>query len=419
MAVMDKKGGFYYGWVVLGAACAALFMTGGVRASFGVFLKPIIKDLAWERGTLALGVSVQNLVYGFSQPFIGRFADRHGPRKVLSVGIVLMALAAFSMTLITSPWQVYLLYGVLAGIGFGAAGPLANAVLAARWFARERGMVIGIGSAGLSAGQLVIIPLAGYLITLLGWRNAYFALAILLLAVLPLVFGLIRDHPQESLEHLEEEVTVARNGPPEMAHEDRTYTLSEALLTRPFWMLLLSFYANGFSIHLVLTHLAALASDRGFPEIAGAQALGLIGGVSVLGTMVVGSVSDRLGRRLPLASLYLIHALVYLFLLTQQSLAGLYTFAAIFGFALLATYPLTSALTADLYGSRSIGSIYGVISLAHQLGSASGAYLGGIIYDLTKSYDLALIVGAAVNFGALVCALSIGEKKGETSPAPS
>lgn len=300
------------------------------------------------------------------------------------VSSLLMGASFISLYGLTSIWQ---LYTALALVGFfwGGLQSITGAALIVRWFEGRKGLALSVFQTGFSVGQLILIPLTTLIILESGWRAAFLGLGVMNLALAPLIVALVRDRPADRPEAPRDPDPRATPDPPSR-HVEATRTLTYALRTRSFWLLALSFFICGFTTVSISTHFPSYASSLGYDPRVAALALGLMGGLNVVGTLVMGGVSDRVGRKNPLALTYLVRAFSLLIPLFPQETTTFYVFPAIFGFSYFATAPLTSALCNDFYGKRSLGTIYGAALFLHQVGAALGTYLIGYLVITTGAY---------------------------------
>lgn len=406
------SGGFYYGWVVLFVAYMLMFFTAGLTQAFGVFLKPMTEDFGWDRSSFALALSIFAVVSGVVPPFAGRLADRYGPRPVLAAGAALHAVGMILMAFTPNLWYAYVVYGIVIGLGFGVAGQSVNTALLARWFVRRRGMALSIASTGLGTGQLVLVPLATLIVVAVSWRAAFAVAGIATLTLVPLCLLLLR-RPEPAIP--DDPVVDGRRdgaGLPAgcLPSEAIRMQTRAAFRSRSFWLLAGGFMGCGFSIYLLMTHMAALATDRGVSAAQAGTALGLVGGMAVVGGVAAGWLSDRFGRKQLLVGLYLMRAVAVVVLLVADSAAALYLFAILFGIS-RANGPLVAAAVIDVHGRQAVGSILGYITTGHQLFAALGAWAGGLAYDLTGSYTLALIPCVALMLGSATASALLDERR--------
>ena len=258
-------------------------------------------------------------------------------------------------------------------LGAGGAAMSTAASVAARWFEGRRGLVMGIAGAGMSAGQLLIFPLATWLILTMGWRQSYFSLAIgLLIVVLPIAIGLIRNDPKDMGLRPYGAGTETARASADGTRIERT-SLAEAIHVPEFWLLAGGYFVCGYtSTGLVIMHFYPHAVEHGFSEMTTSFALSIMGTLNIVGTIASGWICDRLGRKGPLAIYYFVRGLSLLFLIWVSSVPSLHLFAAIFGLNYVSTVPPTSTLTANIFGRYSTGELYGWIFFSHQVGAAIG-----------------------------------------------
>jgi MFS family permease len=417
--------GIHYAWVVLGALFVSVAAAAGVRGSFGIFVKPLEAEFGWDRAAISGVAALSLLAYGVGQPFIGRLIDRYGPRGILSASLVVLGAGVLATALVQELWQLYLAYGLVVSLAAGGPSMASISAIAARWFETRRGLVIGIAISGVSAGQLVLIPVAMWLTLHLGWRAGYAALsAVLVLVALPVVWLLVRNDPGRmgALPFGARADAGAASAQAGAAASEPAIGLRGAVRSGPFWLLAGSYFICGYSTSgLVDTHVVPYAIEHGVAHMAAASALGLMGAVNTLGAIAAGYVADRFGRRHPLALTYMVRGLSLLWLLTVQDARALHVFAIVFGLSYIATVPPTTALTADLFGRKAVASIFGWIFLAHQIGAAVGSLLGGVVYQTTGSYAPAFFSGAVACFAAAAMVLAIrgGERTRLAVPAAS
>jgi MFS family permease len=414
------RGGLHYAWVVLGALVVVMLMGSGLRAVFGVFIKPMEATFGWDRAALSGAAAISLLLLGAAGPIVGWLADQWGPRRVIFVSAILLGLGAMLSSRVSALWQIYITCGVLMGLGAGGVGMSTGAALAARWFEARRGLVMGLVGGAMSAGQLVIVPLAVWFTLSYGWRQSFLYLGVLLLVItLPLTLLFIRDDPAQKGLKAYGAGQAARAGEPKAPPEGRT-RVADAMQVPAFWLLAGTFFICGYTSNgLVLTHLVPHAAEHGFSEMHAAQALGVMGAMNILGTVASGFICDRFGRKGPLAFYYGVRGLSLLFLLYVWNVPSLHIFAAIFGLNYISTVPPTTTLTANIFGRYSVGSLSGWIFFAHQVGAALGAAVGGWVFQSTGSYSWAFISAALLAFLAVPMALAIKETPVTRTPEPT
>jgi len=400
-------------WIVLGALTLCLLASTGIRAVFGVYIKPMEAEFGWSRGALSGAAALSLLLLGAVGPFAGRLADRWGPRRVIVLSLTLLGLGSIASAFVQSLWHIYLTAGVLMAVGAGGAALSTGSTVVARWFESRRGMAMGLAAGGMSAGQLIVIPLATVLTLWFGWRWSFLWLGVgLLVLVVPVGAWLIRNLPEERGVR-----PLGATGPSQTAaqmadaRQAGRVSVSEAAQTAPFWLLMSTFFVCGYTSNgMVLTHFMPHALEHNFSAMEASAALGVMGAMNIVGTIGSGWLCDRFGRRGPLATYYFVRGVALLFLLYVWNVPSLHFWAALFGLNYISTVPPTTTLTANIYGRYSVGELSGWIFFAHQVGSALGAALAGWIYEWSGSYSPAFVSAAVMAFLATGLTLMIREE---------
>lgn len=285
----DGEGGIHYGWIVAGALFLALLGSAGMRAVLPVYFKPLEDDFGWTRSALANVGAASILAYGLTQPFSGRLCDRFGPRVVVAAAMVLCGLGALAMSAVSNFWLFAAASVLLVATGAGAASMTAGTSVAARWFTHRRALVVSIAGAGVSAGSLVVLPLADWLTVHYDWRVANATLGLLLLGLLlPLSAWLIRSDPADLGLRPHGDDGAPRSA--EAAAADARFTpIREAVRTTGFWLLAGSFFICGYtSFGVVGVHLIPHAIDEGFTSTQATSAVAIMGAMNIVGTMLSG-----------------------------------------------------------------------------------------------------------------------------------
>jgi MFS family permease len=375
----------------------------------------------WDRASLSGAAALSLLLLGAVGPFVGWLADRWGPRRVMLVSCCLLAIGTLLASQVMQLWQVYLTCGVLMALGGGGIQMSTAAAVVARWFESRRGLVLGFLGGAMSAGQLIVIPLAVWLTTHYGWRQSFIWLgAALFVVALPPTLWLMKDEPADVGLH---PYGAGHSGPTATrlsAPPERPVPVAEAMQVPSFWLLCGTFFVCGYTTGgLVLTHLVPHAADHGFTEMNAAQAMGVMGAMNILGTVASGWICDRYGRKGPLSVYYFVRGISLVFLLYVWNVPSLHLFAALFGLNYISTVPATTAITANIFGRYSIGALSGWIYFSHQVGAALGAAIGGWIYQATGSYAWAFLSGAFLAFVAAGLALAIKEEPLQKTPRPA
>ncbi len=371
------------------AGFTVLFVSTGVNFAFGILFKPILLDLGSDRSTLALAATAGLTVNALGQPVFGALIDRLGPRRVILSSMALMAAGTALVALAERPWQLILLYGVVAAVGYTGSGILPVSVHIGRWFPAERGFVMAVAACGFSLGQLVFTQVAAHLEAAVGWRRTYGWLATILAVFVAVIAVWLRDAPR-----------------PPGAAPDRSpagaggLARRAALGTPAFWALTAGLMGCGFTDFLMTTHLASFATDLGLSPLAAANALSLWAAANVAGILAAGTVAHRLGARGAMVLTYGVRALALFWLLLVRDTWQLYLFAILFGATFFTTAPLSSTMVGQLFGAAHHGAIFGMANLFHHLAGGLGSYAGGLVFDLTRSYRGIFLAGGVIVLGS-------------------
>ncbi|MBP6761551.1 MAG: MFS transporter [Thauera sp.] len=348
------------------AAASILLVTMGIRQSMGLFVSPLNTSTGLGIATISLALAVAQFVWGAIQPVAGAIADRHGPRPVLIGALVLLALGSALTPFMSSGPGLVLTIGLVSAMGSGAASfSVLIGAAAQRMPVEARGTASGVINAGGSFGQFLFAPILQKLIQSIGWMGAMWAMAIAALAALPLIGKL------------------TQSSTPPIAHTDTDHgvlrAVRDALGDRSYLLLHAGFFACGFHIAFLATHLPGEVELCGLPPTVASWSLAIIGLANIFGSLYAGACVSRYRSKHVLAAMYGSRAvLVAAYLLAPPSEWTFYVFAAGLGFTWLGTVPPTAALVGKLFGVRYLGTLFGLTLLSHQIGGFLGAWLGGL-----------------------------------------
>jgi predicted MFS family arabinose efflux permease len=368
--------------------CAALAM--GLRQSFGLFLAPMTEAHAWTASGFAFAIALQVLLNGVTQPICGQVADRIGGRAVVMGGAALYALGIAGMAMSEALGFFTFFAGLVMGVAVSAAGmPVIIASLTRLLPEHQRGRAVGLGTAGSSFGQFLVVPLAGFGIGGLGWEWTLWLLAGAALLMIPLAIPLSDRPPPQAAAATDETARQA---------------LKRALRTPTFWFLFFGFFVCGLHVSFLSVHLPGFVHSCGLPVSVGAGAIGLIGLFNVAGSLGAGELTQRWKRRELLVAIYAARGVVMtIFMWAPKTTGTVLAFSAVMGILWLSTVPPTVALVARNFGTRWLATIFGLVFLGHQVGGFTGAWLGGLVLDRTGSYDLMWTIGIlAAAFAAVI-----------------
>jgi predicted MFS family arabinose efflux permease len=383
--------------IIAGGLIVSLSM--GIRQTFGLFLAPVTADLGIGREAFAFSMAVQQLLWGVFQPLTGMIADKFGTARVLVSGAVVYALGLVVMSGTESSLQLHLGAGLFVGFGMAATGFAVVLGAVGRLVPEEkRSMAFGITTAGGSFGQFIMAPVGQALIAAQGWSDALISIAVIAMLMAPLGALLVGKASD----------VAGASGVPS---QSLSGAVAEARRHSGYIFLTLGFFVCGFQVAFVAVHLPAYLADAGLSAGTGALALGLIGFFNIIGTFVCGALGGRYSKKYLLSSLYLLRALVIaVFLTLPKTETTVLIFASALGLLWLGTVPLTSGLVAQIFGPRYVSTLFGIVFLNHQLGSFTGVWLGGYLYDTTGSYDGVWMGSVALGIAAAILHMPIAER---------
>ena len=448
----------FYGWYIVATCIFVAFVTNGARNSFGIFVLPMSEEFEWTRSTISYAAALGFLVNGLTQPFMGKLLDRFGGRKVIISSLALFGLATVALSL-TPHFHIHiridllridflidgaflfvvLVFGLVSSVALSGMSLNNTGSLLSRWFRRRRATVVGLNASGLSLGGLLLVPFGAYLLVatetlhiplsffgldlpaLNNWRLTWivFGLMILVLSA-PLAFLFLRDDPKDlALNPDGDETppgTAAGAGARRIGGVLDTDRWFDALCSMPFWQMTVAYFACGYTTAVLSVHFVPFAASLDIGGQVAALIFALMMGLNVVGSIGAGILSDKFSRKNMLAVVYFVRGTAYMLMLVGVEVFGLGTpalliFAMVAGISWIATAPLTTALIADVYGVRALGTISGMAFLVHAVGSGISILLAGVLFDLTGSYTIPFGIAGLMLFPAALFAFSIKERK--------
>lgn len=387
--------------VLIVAGCLVAIFNFGIRSAFGFFTVPISEAHGWPRETFSFAMAVNNLVWGLATPVAGMLADRYGSARVLMAGAVIYCLGLIMMAFTTTPFMFNIGGGLLVGIGIAFSSfSIVMAALGRIVPPERRSWAFGIATASGSLGQFIFAPLGAALITAYGWQNALLVLAALSLLIILFAAPLMVHNTSASKPSAGEADITMREA------------ISIAFGHRSYLLLMSGFFVCGFQLAFITVHMPPYLTEHGISKEFAGLAMGLIGLFNVAGSYAAGIIGGRGEKRVPLATIYLLRAmLVAGFILLPVSPLTTIIFTATSGLLWLSTVPLTMGLVTVMFGTRYMATLYGFVFVSHQLGSFLGVWLGGRLYDAYGSYGVVWWLSVALGIFAFIVHLPIREQR--------
>lgn len=382
----------YRGWIVVVVSATVLFVNASLLYSFGVFFKPILEELNCGRAVLSACYSLALIFAAFGGIFGGKLSDKFSLRVMLTSSGILLAIGYLLMSQASSVLQIYVFYALASlGLSFSFIPAMSKV---SSWFVEKRGLAIGITVAGFGLGGVAAPLVSQWLISLYGWHQSYAILGLIGFIVIIPFAQLLRYAPPKMMVA----GCTTESGQSSVA---RDFSYVEAIKSGQFWKFLSIMFCFGFSIQTVVVHVVPYATDMGIAQTIAAGILSLIAGTSVIGRVGIGFVSDKIGNQLCISSCLTIATLGLIGLMFAREIWTFYITISFLGIAYGGIVTLQTTRAAQLFGLHSLGVINGSILFGGVLGGSLGAFLGGLIFDMTESYMLILLIGV------VFCVLSV------------
>jgi len=388
-------GRVHYAWIALAVMFTATMAGVGVRAAPGVIIVPLQRAFGWDVSTISAAVSINIVLLGAVGPFLTGLVDVIGLKRTILVCMATLIAGSGLSVFITSPWHLFVTWGLLVGMGSGAGAVGIATAVANRWFAERNGLAMGLLFAANAAGQLVFLPLLALIASHFGWQGVSIAVTLVVVAMLPVVALLLPESPA----HIGLRPYGALTSVSAPARDGNPFGVAIAGLRRAsrsldFWLLALSFAICGLSTNgLINTHLIAYCGDHGIPAVNSAAMLAIIGGFSLIGSAASGWLCDRFNPRFLLFWYYGLRGLsLALIPFSQFDVVSLSIFSVFYGLDWVATGPPTVALTNQVFGRKDAPVIVAWIFAGHQVGGGIAALGAGFVRSATGDYLLAFLV---------------------------
>ena len=381
--------------VLLAGALIANFSM-GIRHAMGIFQKPVVMDLALTRDTYSLAIAIQNLMWGISSPFLGMLADKYGAGRVIAVSCVLYALGLYGMSMATSSTALMITAGVMIGLAQGGCTTgVITGVVGRAYSPEQRQQALAMSGALGAAGQFYMMPFIAWNVQHAGWQTALIVGALLMVIVSVMALAMTEPYVDRSQLGVQQSAGAA---------------LKEAFGERSYWLLMTGYFVCGLQVVFIGVHLPSYLTDKGMNLNVAVTALALVAVTNIIGTYWWGMQGAKYPKRKLLAAIYLLRTVVILvFIAVPLSSFSVYAFAIAIGGLWLSTVPLTNGLVAQIFGVKYLSMLAGGVFLGHQLGSFIGAWMGGVLFEMTKSYTVAWLITAAFGVFAAVVHWPIDE----------
>jgi MFS family permease len=403
----------HYGWAMVGVTFLAALISAGTVGAPGVFIVPLQKEFGWSNAEISSALSIRFILFGLMAPFAAALMNRYGLRNVTLTAQLVVVSGLLGSLLMTKVWQLWLLWGVVIGIGTGMTALVLGVTIATRWFVVRRGLVVGIMTASVATGQLVFLPALAAITERAGWRIALALVCVMLGVAAFAVLLVMRDRPSDvGLRPFGDEGSEPLPAPPPSTAPVMAAalgTLRDSSKSMVFWILFATFFICGASTNgLVQVHLIPMCLDFGIPQVQAASLLAAMGIFDFFGTIVSGWLSDRYDNRWLLFWYYGLRGLSLVFLpFSDFTFYGLSLFAVFYGLDWIATVPPTVRLTAQRFGAERANLVFGWIFAGHQLGAGAAAFGAGLSRTVYATYLPAFFIAGALCIVAALIVLAI------------
>ena len=378
----------FHGYRIVAACFVIQGVSIGAMFAYGVFFAELENEFGWSRAIISGASSLAFVIMGVLAVVAGRLNDRIGPRILIATSAVSFGAGYALLSSVQTPWELFLFYGVLAGVGYSAHDVVTLSTVA-RWFVRRRGAMTGIAKVGTGVGQLLVPVIAATLIATYGWRSAAFVIGTASLLILVVAAQLMRRDPR-SVGQYPDGVEMAIGRAP-VDSPETGMTLAEAAVTGQFWILCAIQLTVFFCLLTVMIHIVPHATDQGVAAPVAATILSAIGAVSIAGRLTIGTLFDRLGGRRSLMICFVVLLASFVLLQFSEATWMLFLFAAIYGFAHGGFFTAMSPTLAEFFGTGSHGVIFGIVLFSGTIGGAIGPLLAGSLFDMTGSYEVVFL----------------------------
>lgn len=406
---------YFYGYNIVAAGFIMQGICYGGMFTYGLFFKEFQAEFGWTRAMISGASSVSFLIGGALGILVGRLNDKIGPRALSMVIGILFGLGYLLLSRLQTPWQLYLLYGLLVAVGFGAFDVITLSTVS-RWFIKRRGIMSGVVKVGTGSGQVLLPLIAAAFITAYGWRTAYVILGVVFIGLLVAAGRVMRYDPRNmGLQPDNEPIDPSTL---DSGKRDPGLPLKEAIRTGPFWAINLAEFCSLSCLLTIVVHIVPHGIDRGLAPGTAAGVISAIGGMSIIGRLVFGSANDRIGGK---RSLMICFFILFSSLLWLQAAANawmLFLFAVVYGFAHGGLFTVFSPTVAEMFGMGSHGVLFGIVLFSGNVGGAVAPILAGRMFDVMGSYRIIFLILAAVAAAGFILVALLRPVKKLAAPSP-
>jgi OFA family oxalate/formate antiporter-like MFS transporter len=402
--VVSTRSKVFYGWVVVAACTLMIAITYGLMYSYSVFFKPLADSFNWDRATVSLIYSASLIIRGVVAVGIGWLADRYGSMKLMVFCGFMIGLGLVLSSQVHTLWQLFLAYAVVEAIGLSGTFGIGTAMIS-RWFTKNRGLALGIASAGSGLGTLLIVPGTERLINAFGWSWAFFICGTIAGVIMMASALLLRPAPQSAMLGAKKSVSVVETDNNTTTTAQTGLTLGQAVRDPRMILLMAAFLLFFFSIQIIMVHLVNYATDMGVNPLVAATFISLIGAVSIAGRLSTGVGADKIGIHNTLIMTRVFLVVSFICIIFTKSLWAFYLFAVIFGLSYGGEIPQIPMFIGEYFGTKAMATLVGLNAFVTSIGGAFGPWEAGKIFDTTRSYQGAFISGVLAGLLSLILVL--------------
>ncbi len=400
---LKDKPGLFYGYIIVIATFFITMIVFGVRQTYGIFFNPMASQFGWDSAVVSSVFSLSIIMEGTFGMIMGKLNDKYGPRIILTVCGLFLGSGYFLMSTVTALWQMYLFYGVFVGIGMGGMVVTILTTIS-RWFVTRRALMSGIAVSGTGIGSLIMSPLAERIISGYDWRTAYIIMSIIMLIIVVAAAQFLKRDPAVIGLSAYLKSTA---GQIKSKLGNVNFTLSQAVHTRQFWLMLFILFFYGYVGYTIVVHVVPHIINQGISPAIAASFIAIFGASGIVSRVLMGAIGDKIGNKQVYIVTFVIYSITLTTMIFFKEIWFFYIVAALFGIASGGIQSTQAPYIAELFGLKSHGEIFGIIGFASTIGGAIGPLIGGYVFDITGQYQIAFLICSLIGLAALVCTVLI------------